>query len=132
MSPRHLLLHGQFSPDLPPDAVPRWLRLLRQDCAHLPLRGGLLFDGESWLLLLQGPAAAVTQLQQGLVAMGMLEVQALVDFEAASPQLEAVWAVGYVDPSQLLSLQARCVAAAGDGAAASAAFMTALREADAS
>lgn len=75
----------------------RWLRRAR---ALRELSGGLLFDGETWLMLMQGPADVVLCLLEQLVQY---------DPGAGSFELHAVtpaadvpgWRVGYVEPGQL-------------------------------
>lgn len=82
------------------DDVQGLVRWLRQARAHGGLSGGLLFDGEEWLLLMRGPQhevqALLDQLAQPEVGGGPIQVQPVCHDVAV-----AGWRVGYVDPGQL-------------------------------
>lgn len=111
-------------------ALPRWLTQARHECARLGVAGGLLFDGENWLQLFEGPPSAVQSLWTLLQAAGELGLQGvLLDRCGAAAQAGGRWLIGYAEPPLL----ARVAAQAADAeAAAVAAFIAALAACDAS
>lgn len=75
----------------------RWLRQAR---ALGGLAGGLLFDGEAWQLLMQGPSDNVQDLLRRLAHADV--GGHAIELHAATPVAGlAGWRVGYVEPGQL-------------------------------
>lgn len=127
---RQLVTCGQLGLTDTGRALPRWLVQARHECARLGVAGGLLFDGESWVQLFEGPSEAVQPLWtllQIAVDLGLQGV--LLDRHHASAQAGSHWQIGYVDPPLLASLAAQVV---DPGAEAVVAFIAALQDCDAS
>lgn len=107
-------------------ALPRWLRKVRPLAAHAGITGGLLFDGERWLQLLEGDAAAVDRMLQGLRQADppLGDPQVLLAANDGTPQrLSPGWLIGYVEPEDVDRLHERFAA---EGPAALPVFVRVL------
>jgi hypothetical protein len=128
---RQLMTRGQLGLSDTGRALPRWLAQARHECACAGVAGGLLFDGEGWLQLFEGPPAAVQSLLTLLQAAPDLGLQGvLLDRRRdGAAQAGERWLIGYVEPPLLAGVAAQ---ADGPGADAVAAFIAALAACDAS
>lgn len=130
MSLKRLVVSGCVALDDAGLALPRWLRQARPLAARLAVSGGLLFDGERWLQLIEGEPTAVGQLLAGLrqanPAMG--EPQLLLDSDVqATQRLSPGWFTGYLEPEELERIHERL---AVEGALALPAFVRVLLGSD--
>lgn len=87
-------------------AVPRWLRQVRPLVARIGVTGGLLFDGERWLQLLEGEAAAVDALLSSMASHPALGERQLLHADTGNPpgRLCLNWQIGYVEPEAFSAL----------------------------
>jgi hypothetical protein len=110
-------------------AVPRWLRQARPLVARIGVTGGLVFDGERWLQLLEGEAAAIDTLLGAMATHPALGEQRLLHAGAGTPPVALCqgWSIGYVEPEALSQLHDQVVL---DGAAALQALAAMLVGAD--
>jgi hypothetical protein len=124
------MLAGSVNPDDVGVAVARWLRAARRAAAHDGLTGGMLFDGERWIQLLEGTPALVAEL------VGVLQRSGALGAPTVQQQIEAAggrractqWRSGYVEPTVIDVLES---ALAGGVADAFTPFLSALNDADA-
>jgi hypothetical protein len=120
---------GQLDPADPGAAVSRWLRTARGAASPEMLTGGMLFDGERWVQVLEGPAptidALVVRLLEGVVGTASPRLQALGSGERTCVH----WCCGYVEPAVIDTVQRALDVGPSSGALL--AFVEALAAADA-
>lgn len=111
-------------------AVPRWLRKARPLVAQAGISGGLLFDGEQWLQLIEGAPAATDALLATMAIDVALGTPSRLYASLGDPheRLCTGWLIGYLEPEELTQLHDGVVA---DGFVAVLALASALRRADA-
>ncbi|MEP7283864.1 MAG: hypothetical protein ABI696_17935 [Rubrivivax sp.] len=122
---------GSMDPDDVGLAVARWLRAARHAAEHETLTGGMLFDGERWIQLLEGTAVLTAELVRVLQQGGALGVPTtLRQVQSGTGQRACTqWRSAYVEPAVIDALQ-RAIEA-GVMLAILAAFVGALEAADA-
>lgn len=121
-----MVIAGTVSLDDAGLALPRWLRKVRPLVTRAGVTGGLLFDGERWMQLLEGDAGAVEGLRQGLrqADPSLGDPQLLLTTDVGPLQrLSPGWLIGYVEPDDLDRLHERFAA---EGLAALTVFMRVL------
>jgi hypothetical protein len=101
------VLTGSVSLDDAGLAVPRWLRQARPLVAQIGVTGGLVFDGERWLQLLEGEATAIDALLATMSSHAALGQRQLLHADTGDlpERLCANWLIGYVEPEDLSALQ---------------------------
>lgn len=127
---KRLVVSGCVALDDAGLALPRWLRQARPLAARTGVTGGLLFDGERWMQLIEGEAAAadclLAGLRQATPALGEPQLLLATEDEAMQ-RLSPGWFTGYVEPEELDRLHERLVA---EGPAALPVFARVLLGAD--
>lgn len=124
-----LLLAARCGPGGSGLGIPRLMQASRDEAARYALTGGLLFDGETVVQCLDGPADAVHRLAaQWLAHPALREARLLQELGpvTAGPPLSMPWLAGFVDGDALES-----VVQAPSPLARMAAFTQALLRADA-
>ncbi|MEO7246071.1 MAG: hypothetical protein ABIX12_13115 [Rubrivivax sp.] len=121
---------GSVDPDDVGLAVARWLRAARQAAEHDALTGGMLFDGERWIQLLEGTVVCTAELVRVLQQGGALGVPTtLQQLPPGTGQRACTqWRSAYVEPAVIDALH-RAIEA-GVMLATLAAFVHALEAAD--
>ena len=123
-----LVLAGAVREGIAGIVVTQWLRDARAATRRLDVSGGLLFDGEAWLQLFEGPDDAVRQLMRMACAVPALGAHPDPAWaQAAGGRACVGWTCGFLEPEALLALRRACA-----GSAAPALFAAALLAADAS
>lgn len=131
MEHRQTLIAGRLAPGTSPLAsLPSLVRLLRRRSETAALSGGLLFDGESVVMLFEGGAAAIAGVLDVLVGAPQLDTrqESLVDRRLDdAPSGPMRWIAGYAEPELLDALRRQ----PRDAAALTLAFKQALGASDA-
>lgn len=113
-----LALGGRVPAESAGLAVGSWLRGLRSAIGATGVTGGLLFDGEQWLLMLHGRAAEVLALPL-LAALGPEGPYGMSQRWSLPVPADAArrpgWRVAYVDTERLAAIHERLDADAAGG-----------------
>lgn len=106
LTQRFLYISG-LAPDTTPDTVSQILRHTRERNRARAISGALVFDGERFCQLIEGPPDAVHALASRIVQDPRhVDLRVLLDAGDATPRLLQPWQTGYCEPQRLDALDA--------------------------
>lgn len=94
---------SRLQPDQAIDEVERIVTISRQRNRDLDVTGALLFTGERFVQLLEGPADAVAELQQSIFRDSRHEQVTTIRSDNVDDRHFMGWSLAYSGPSRLVS-----------------------------